>query len=57
VVDVGSGTSNPLLDWYRPKVKHAYLLDLSPPSRGDNWELINTATSNALFLFVMSLWI
>ena len=41
VVDVGSGTSNPLLDWYRPKVKHAYLLDLSPPSRGDNWELIN----------------
>jgi SAM-dependent methyltransferase len=41
VVDAGSGTSNPLLDWYRPKVKYAYLLDLSPPSQGDNWELIN----------------
>ena len=27
IVDAGSGTSNRLLDWYRPRVKHAYLLD------------------------------
>src|SRR5713101_5186053 len=27
VVDAGSGLSNRLLDWYRPRVKHAYLLD------------------------------
>jgi len=27
VADAGSGTSNRLLDWYRPRVRHAYLLD------------------------------
>jgi len=41
VLDAGSGTSNPLLDWYRPKVKYAHLLDLSPSCKGENWELIN----------------
>jgi SAM-dependent methyltransferase len=27
VVDAGSGMSNPLLDWYRPKVRRAYLVE------------------------------
>ena len=28
VLDAGSGLSNPLLRWYRPRVRHAYLVDL-----------------------------
>lgn len=27
VLDAGSGLSNPLLDWYRSRVQHAYLVD------------------------------
>jgi SAM-dependent methyltransferase len=27
VVDAGSGTSNPLLDWYRPQARHVYLVE------------------------------
>jgi SAM-dependent methyltransferase len=33
VLDAGSGLSNRLLDWYRPRVKHAYLLDFLIDSR------------------------
>ena len=33
VLDAGSGMSNRLLNWYRPRVKHAYLLDLLIDSR------------------------
>ncbi len=33
VLDAGSGMSNRLLDWYRPRVKHAYLLDFLIDSR------------------------
>jgi SAM-dependent methyltransferase len=33
VLDAGSGLSNRLLDWYRPRVKHAYLLDFLLESR------------------------
>ena len=33
VLDAGSGLSNRLLDWYRPRVKHAYLLDFLLDSR------------------------
>src|SRR5579863_1181521 len=33
VMDAGSGMSNRLLDWYRPRVKHAYLLDFLIDSR------------------------
>lgn len=33
VLDAGSGLSNPLLDWYRPRVRHAYLLDFLAPPR------------------------
>jgi SAM-dependent methyltransferase len=37
VLDAGSGLSNRLLDWYRPRVKHAYLLDflLEPRDEGN----------------------
>ncbi len=37
VLDAGSGLSNRLLDWYRPRVKHAYLLDflLEPRVEGN----------------------
>jgi len=33
VLDAGSGLSNRLLDWYRPRVKRAYLLDFLLDSR------------------------
>ena len=33
VLDAGSGLTNRLLDWYRPRVKHAYLLDFLLESR------------------------
>lgn len=33
VLDAGSGLSNRLLDWYRPRVGHAYLLDFLVDSR------------------------
>ncbi len=33
VLDAGSGLSNRLLDWYRPRVQHAYLLDFLVDSR------------------------
>ena len=33
VLDAGSGMSNRLLNWYRPRVKHAYLLDFLIDSR------------------------
>jgi SAM-dependent methyltransferase len=33
VLDAGSGLSNRLLDWYRPRVRHAYLLDFLLESR------------------------
>jgi SAM-dependent methyltransferase len=33
VLDAGSGLSNRLLDWYRPRVKRAYLLDFLIDSR------------------------
>jgi SAM-dependent methyltransferase len=33
VLDAGSGLSNRLLNWYRPRVKHAYLLDFLIDSR------------------------
>jgi SAM-dependent methyltransferase len=33
VLDAGSGLTNRLLDWYRPRVKHAYLLDFLNDSR------------------------
>lgn len=32
VVDAGSGMSNPLLDWYRPQVRHVYLIEFSAAS-------------------------
>jgi SAM-dependent methyltransferase len=35
VVDAGSGLSNRLLDWYRPRVMHAYLLDFLLDSRAE----------------------
>lgn len=37
VLDAGSGLSNRLLDWYRPRVKQAYLLDflLDPRDEGN----------------------
>lgn len=37
VLDAGSGLTNRLLDWYRPQVKHAYLLDflLEPRVKGN----------------------
>jgi len=37
VLDAGSGLTNRLLDWYRPRVKHAYLLDflLEPRVEGN----------------------
>ena len=33
VLDAGSGLSNRLLDWYRPRVRHAYLVDFLAESR------------------------
>ncbi|MGB6430295.1 MAG: class I SAM-dependent methyltransferase [Candidatus Acidiferrales bacterium] len=38
IVDAGSGTSNRLLDWYRPRVRHAYLLDflVEPHEEGNS---------------------
>src|SRR5215472_4670724 len=33
LVDAGSGLSNPLLDWYRPRVRHAYLVEFLAESR------------------------
>src|SRR5260370_20370720 len=33
VLDAGSGLSNRVLDWDRPRVKHAYLLDFLLDSR------------------------
>ena len=37
VLDAGSGLTNRLLNWYRPRVKHAYLLDflLEPRVEGN----------------------
>jgi SAM-dependent methyltransferase len=35
VLDAGSGLTNRLLDWYRPRVKHAYLLDFLLEPRVD----------------------
>jgi SAM-dependent methyltransferase len=35
VLDAGSGLSNRLLDWYRPRVEHAYLVDFLIDSRVD----------------------
>lgn len=35
VLDAGSGLSNRLLNWYRPRVRHAYLLDFLLESRED----------------------
>jgi SAM-dependent methyltransferase len=41
VLDAGSGLSNRLLDWYRPRVGHAYLLDfLAPPGQDGNTTII-----------------
>jgi SAM-dependent methyltransferase len=41
VLDAGSGLSNRLLDWYRPRVRHAYLLDfLAPPSERGNTTIV-----------------
>jgi SAM-dependent methyltransferase len=38
VADAGSGTTNRLLDWYRPRVRHAYLLDflIEPHEEGNS---------------------
>lgn len=37
VLDAGSGLSNPLLDWYRPRVRHAYLVEfLAEPREEGN---------------------
>jgi SAM-dependent methyltransferase len=38
VVDAGSGTTNRLLDWYRPRVRRAYLLDflVEPREEGNS---------------------
>ena len=38
VADAGSGASNRLLDWYRPRVRHAYLLDflIEPHEEGNS---------------------
>jgi SAM-dependent methyltransferase len=42
VLDAGSGLSNPLLDWYRTEVQHAYLVEfLAEPSRDGNVTIIN----------------
>jgi SAM-dependent methyltransferase len=35
VLDAGSGLSNRLLDWYRPRVKHAFLVDFLLDSRSE----------------------
>ncbi len=35
VLDAGSGLSNRLLNWYRPRVKHAYLLDFLVDSKSE----------------------
>src|SRR5579862_4295885 len=43
VLDAGSGMSNRLLNWYRPRVKHAYLLDFLIDSRVDgNTSIVRT---------------
>src|SRR5580658_10148832 len=38
VLDAGSGLSNRLLNWYRPRVKHAFLLDflIEPRMEGNS---------------------
>jgi SAM-dependent methyltransferase len=41
VVDAGSGLSNPLLDWYRPLVHHAFLIDfLAEPGPDGNCTVV-----------------
>ena len=41
VLDAGSGLSNPLLDWYRPRVRHAYLVEfLAAPREEGNTTII-----------------
>jgi len=41
VADAGSGLSNPLLDWYRPQVKRAYLIEfLAEPSVNGNTTIL-----------------
>jgi SAM-dependent methyltransferase len=43
VVDAGSGLSNPLLDWYRPRVQHAFLIDLlADPGTAGNCTVLRT---------------
>jgi SAM-dependent methyltransferase len=42
VLDAGSGLSNPLLDWYRTQVRHAYLVEfLAEPSTNGNVSIVN----------------
>jgi SAM-dependent methyltransferase len=41
VIDAGSGLSNPLLDWYRPRVQHAFLIDfLAEPDTAGNCTIL-----------------
>jgi SAM-dependent methyltransferase len=41
VLDAGSGLSNRLLNWYRPRVKHAFLLDfLLEPCMEENTSIV-----------------
>lgn len=41
VLDAGSGLSNRLLDWYRPRVRHAYLVDfLAQPRQIGNTTIV-----------------
>jgi len=43
VVDAGAGASNPLLDWYRPQVRHAYLVEF----KAEESSIGNTTVVNA----------
>jgi len=41
VLDAGSGLSNPLLDWYRPRARHAYLVEfLAEPREEGNTTIL-----------------
>jgi SAM-dependent methyltransferase len=49
VLDAGSGLSNRLLDWYRPRVKHAYLLDFLLDSRVEgNTSIVRADLENGI---------
>jgi SAM-dependent methyltransferase len=49
VVDAGSGMSNPLLDWYRPRARHVYLVEfLATPGTSGNTTVLRADLEDGL---------